>query len=100
MPNSTYVQGGIVLEPDDILIVYSDGIAEAENESREEFGETRIIAAARRHWPDSVRDAILSDVRSFSGRHEDDQTLIVLRFAGVGAGEPQRDRAGIAISRA
>ncbi len=86
VPNSNYLQGEITLGPDDLLIVYSDGIAEAENASSEEFGEARIIAAAQRHWPDStsaVRDAILSDVGAFSGRREDDQTLIVLRFSGA-----------------
>ena len=84
------------------MIVYSDGIAEAENASNEEFGEGRIIAAARRHWSDStaaVRDAILSEVRAFSSRHEDDQTLIVLRFAGAGRSENQSEETELAFTR-
>jgi sigma-B regulation protein RsbU (phosphoserine phosphatase) len=86
VPNSSYLQGSIVLGPEDLLIVFSDGIAEAENASGEEFGEARIIAAAGRSGADSpaaVRHAILSDVGTFAGRPEDDQTLVVLRFSSA-----------------
>jgi hypothetical protein len=74
----------IVLEPGDALVFYSDGLTEAMNQSLEQFGEERLIAAVERtdgmHAEDT-RDSILKDVRVFlDGIHpQDDLTIAVLR---------------------
>ena len=74
----------IVLRPSDLLLLYSDGISEAMNEAREEYGETRLKDVASRAdgmSAEKVKDLILADVRSFLGRTppQDDQTLVVVR---------------------
>jgi hypothetical protein len=87
VPGSNYSQGEVEVGPGDMLVVFSDGIAEAEDGSNEEFGEGRILNAVKRLWSEPtgvIRDTILREVREFAGgKTADDQTLIVLRFANV-----------------
>ena len=65
----------------DVLVIYTDGISEAGPNEDEEFGETRLIVATRKHQQqsaDRVLDCIISDVQQFSrGAQADDMTLIV-----------------------
>jgi serine phosphatase RsbU (regulator of sigma subunit) len=71
------------LQCGDTLVLHTDGVTEAFNESGEEFGEDRIIEAMRKHrnLPTSdMMNAILEDVQSFSGGDKyDDITLMVAR---------------------
>jgi serine phosphatase RsbU (regulator of sigma subunit) len=73
------------LEAQDILILYSDGITEAMNDKREEYGEERLMAVADRLdgvSAEKVRDEVLADVGAFLGKTppQDDQTLVVVRI--------------------
>jgi serine phosphatase RsbU (regulator of sigma subunit) len=73
------------LEAQDILILYSDGITEAMNEKREEYGEERLMAVADRLdgvSAEKVRDEVMADVGAFLGKTppQDDQTLVVVRI--------------------
>lgn len=73
------------LDSGDLLILYSDGITEAMNEKREEYGEERLLEVARRLdglSADRARDEVLSDVGAFLGKTapQDDQTLVVVRI--------------------
>jgi len=77
--------GEIKLEPHDLLILYSDGISEAMNATREEYGEARLKSVASRADglnAEQVKELILNDVKSFLGRTppQDDQTLVVVRM--------------------
>ncbi|MGH9743041.1 MAG: PP2C family protein-serine/threonine phosphatase [Candidatus Acidiferrum sp.] len=69
--------------PGDTLALYTDGITEAFNESRDEFGEARLIDSLRRHRAQpsqSLLDSIVNDVRQFSPREQhDDITLIIAK---------------------
>ena len=38
-----YKTGATRLEPHDLLVIYTDGVTEARNEEREEFGEARLL---------------------------------------------------------
>lgn len=72
------------LEAQDLLILYSDGITEAMNEQREEYGEERLMELAARLdsiSAEGVKDAVLNDVGAFLGRvpPQDDQTIVVVR---------------------
>jgi serine phosphatase RsbU (regulator of sigma subunit) len=73
----------VAVEPDDVLLVFSDGASEAFSDAGEEFGEGRLIEAAiaHRHRPlQDMIDAVARDVHAFSGRdQEDDLTLLVAR---------------------
>jgi serine phosphatase RsbU (regulator of sigma subunit) len=73
----------VTLEAGDLLLVFSDGASEAFSDAGEEYGEDRLIEAARAHKDEPVQgivDAVARAVQSFSGREqEDDLTLLVAR---------------------
>ena len=79
--------GERTLCPGDTLALYTDGITEAFNEARDEFGETRLIESLRRHRSQpsqSMLESVVADVRLFSPREQhDDLTLIVAKSAAV-----------------
>ncbi len=74
--------GEIELAPDDLLVVYSDGITEAASKE-DQFGEARLIDVLRANRGLPVNEivaAILTSVQRFSGgTQSDDLTLLVAR---------------------
>lgn len=74
---------GVKLKPEDLFLLFSDGITEAVNREGEEFGESRLIDIARkhRHLPASqILDKVIDRVGEFSGRvQRDDLTLMIAR---------------------
>lgn len=109
LPSASYQQGSVRMDPGDILVLFSDGIAEAHNSRDEEFGEERIIEVARNCFDrraDTVRNAILSAVEAFTGRAipEDDRTLCVIGYTGLPVAwtadriEPVREREFASLS--
>ena len=85
VPGAAYTQGAVEIEPDDVLVVYSDGIVEASNARDEEFGEAGIARAVAESWrepAEDIRARILAALDGFTGGRapEDDRTLIVIRF--------------------
>ena len=74
------------LQVGDSVFMYSDGLVEATPEgSDEQFGFERLEASLKRHAaksPQQLRDAVLADVESFTGRQgrDDDLTVLVLRL--------------------
>lgn len=74
----------VTLEPDDLVVFYSDGIVEAMNTASDQFGEERLLEAVRDSAALSaaaVEQEISRRVRLFAGAApvHDDQTLFVLR---------------------
>lgn len=74
------------LAPDDVLVIYTDGVSEAgerEEGDSEEFGEERLMAAMRKYQQQpagEILDGILDEVQQFSPDEQaDDMTLIVAR---------------------
>lgn len=72
------------LEKGDSILLYTDGITEAQNLAGEFFGESRLCELVSRHQLDSpeiVIDRTLASLRAYSGVHpfNDDITLVVLR---------------------
>jgi serine phosphatase RsbU (regulator of sigma subunit) len=77
------------LAPGDAFALYSDGLVEARNAAGEEYGYDRLADALCRHRAqpaDALLATILDEHRAFIGEgpHEDDLTLVVLRWNGVG----------------
>ena len=73
------------LERGDKLFFYSDGITEAMNEKRDEYGEERLMKVAESTnglSAEQSRDAVMTDVAQFLGpvHPQDDQTLVVLQI--------------------
>jgi sigma-B regulation protein RsbU (phosphoserine phosphatase) len=84
LPHTFYVQGEVTVHPGDLLVMFSDGVTEAENGSGEDFGEARLLAAICNNWHADTRDLcdeVLSHLRSFLGDldPQDDQTLMIIR---------------------
>ena len=84
LAQAVYEQGEITVSDHDVLVLYSDGLVEAANQSDVEFGEDRLIAAVEASWSQPVREIqqkILHGVRGFIGTCElrDDLTLLVAR---------------------
>lgn len=46
LPGARFEEAETVLGPGDLLVLYSDGVAEEENESGEQFGSERLVSAA------------------------------------------------------
>jgi len=69
------------LLPGDLLIVYSDGLTEAENEHGDWFGEERILVAIRAEGPSgaaAVIHRLIADLDRFtSGLFQSDDVTIV-----------------------
>jgi sigma-B regulation protein RsbU (phosphoserine phosphatase) len=83
LENATYDQGVEQLNPGDILIAYSDGVTEPENDFGE-FGEERLIDVVRRHrhMPlDAISEQVMQSLRNWIGGQEqpDDITLVLAR---------------------
>ncbi|WP_305984939.1 SpoIIE family protein phosphatase [Roseibium sp. MMSF_3544] len=70
--------------PEDVLILHTDGITEAENEEGVMFGLDRLSESAQENREKSAKgiaEAVINDVKSHIGAHKvfDDITLVVLK---------------------
>ena len=73
-----------MLEPGDTLVVFSDGISEAQSPDGEEYGDDRLIAcleANRGAAPAAMREALLASARTFAAgaMQSDDMTVLIVR---------------------
>lgn len=73
-----------ILEPGDLMLLYTDGVLEAQNESGEMFGERRLEDALREcgtGTAEQVLDAVFEAVDQFADdrRGSDDITALVVR---------------------
>lgn len=81
--SSAYTSTTHNLEPGDRLLLYTDGLYEAENAQQEQFGHDRLRAALRESDGLSVEatvDLILSRVKQWSAVQDDDLTVIVCDY--------------------
>jgi hypothetical protein len=99
---ASFHQGAVKLEPGDVVVMYSDGLAEWANSRDEHFGEAGISAAVRDSLEcpvEEIRDRIVAAAARFAGASvpEDDRTLLVVRYQGVRVGErhPQAERCSV-----
>lgn len=84
MSSSTYTHDTVSLAPGDTLLLYSDGLTEAMNAKREQFGEERLYQLLREVEDRSAQrllDALLRAVLRHCGSapQTDDITLVALR---------------------
>jgi len=72
------------LSPGDVLLLYSDGISEAMNREKKEYGDGRIrrILAATYQDPQQLINALNRDVETFTNKQaaEDDRSILVLKI--------------------
>jgi len=85
MSGSEYEIGSITLDEGDIIVMYTDGITEAENEEDEEFGEKSLINHVKRNInssPEELINSIVDEVENHAVdlMSQDDVTLLI--FSG------------------
>jgi sigma-B regulation protein RsbU (phosphoserine phosphatase) len=85
--NLEYDEGTVTLDPGDILIAYSDGVTEPENEFGE-FGEERLIELVQRHRHlplAAISLQVMQSLRAWIGDQEqpDDITLVLARQTAI-----------------
>ncbi len=83
-PSVPYEVGEIRLEPQDLLLAYTDGITEPENTYGEQFGEARLLEVTRRMLnasPEALATEVYRSVDEWTGSPElqDDMTLVLGR---------------------
>jgi len=82
-----FVEQEITFNYDDALLLFTDGLSEAENVSHEQFGEARIEAAlhGRKSSEDHLKN-IEQKVASFVGDADqsDDMTILFIHYLGHG----------------
>ncbi len=81
---ANFEEGEIHLERGDKVILYTDGITEAENGNKELFGANRLVNVVLEHGmlpPKELQDKIIESVTTFSeGREQsDDMTMMVVQ---------------------
>src|SRR5262249_17283589 len=74
-----------VLSPGDTLVLFSDGITEAENRSSEFFGESglqNVLAGQYETGIDALQNKILKAVETFTEgtKQGDDITVLLIRY--------------------
>ena len=79
-----YEEESIIFQKGDILVIYTDGIAEAMNSKGEMFGEDRISALLRKNQntaSEKIIDNIFEAVKKFAGTapQSDDITMVVVK---------------------
>jgi sigma-B regulation protein RsbU (phosphoserine phosphatase) len=83
-PFAKYDESRVELKPSDLLVCFTDGITEPENEYGEMFGEERLIELIARssHLNDEqIIEVVLESVREWTATDElqDDMTLLLAR---------------------
>ena len=86
-PGIKYEEHTFELHPGDSLFVYTDGVAEAENEEEELYGTERLLRALNRDpecTPEQILENVRGDIRTFVKDAEqfDDVTMMCLKYIG------------------
>jgi len=82
-PEAKYESASVALAPGDWLIVFTDGLVEAENAHQDEYGETRLlsaIAAGTASTPAEMLNRLMAELDLFVGntpQHDDVTCLLV-----------------------
>ena len=79
-----YKTGVTCLKPHDLLVIYTDGVTEARNEKREDFGEARLLTQVQRAGGERsafTLSNIMQNLDEFVGAapQHDDITCMVVR---------------------
>ena len=88
LESETYPSSSIQLAPGDTLLLYTDGITEAEDKDRKLFQDDRLKQVFSQYQNASLQqlqDGIFSAIERFTGgtSQSDDVTLLVVRFRGT-----------------
>ena len=82
-PDSKYESASVTLAPGDWLIIFTDGLVEAQNARQEEYGETRLLSvinSAASSSPSEMLKRLMAEVDLFVGttpQHDDVTCLLI-----------------------
>jgi len=82
----------IPIDPGDIVLLYTDGITEAENDGGEMFGEQRLreLLLQKAHLSlKRLGNAIFTSVIGFQHEQKDDISLVLLKNRGYSSIAPR-----------
>lgn len=82
--NPKYTEGSVQMNDQDVLVMVTDGIIEAENPEKKPYGERRFMKSLLKHVksnPEDLLAGIISDSEEFleGCRPDDDVTLIIAK---------------------
>ena len=77
-------QTQIELNSGDIVVLYTDGITEAENTTGGQYGLEKLCEIVKNNWQKpakQIRQLVINDLREYIGKHKvyDDITLVVIK---------------------
>lgn len=84
LPESEFEEASVKLSSGEIVVIYSDGVTEAENELEDMFGEKRLQRVIEEHKSLSAQEIVkkvYDQVKEFEGpnKQDDDITLVVIK---------------------
>lgn len=84
LPSAQYEDRPVAFHPGDVLLLYTDGVSEAENVSGEQFGQARLeqtLAGLVGGTAEHILEGIVDAVVTWAGERgqTDDLTLVVVR---------------------
>ena len=85
IPEADFASARIELEPEDTLVLFSDGVTEAENANQDLFdvsGLRQALAGHENTPVEALQQSILESVQAFTkgAKQSDDITLLVVRY--------------------
>jgi len=88
MEGAEFTVESLQLSPGDHVVIYSDGVTEAQNQKSEFFGKKRLNEILTKHATEScsaIHDAIQEGVAAFTegAPQSDDITVVVLEYCGA-----------------
>src|SRR5208282_2108054 len=90
VPEAEFSTTTLQLEPNDTLVLYSDGVTEAMDPDEQLYGNGRLraVLTGKNEMPlDEIQKTVLESVENFArgARQADDLTILLVRFRAVGS---------------
>jgi len=84
LEDAPYEQGEVTLKSGDLLVMYTDGVTEAINETDAQFEEERLIRVVKEAISQpakQIAEQIIKEVKAFQGLQpqSDDITLVIVK---------------------
>lgn len=88
MPDAKYESASVTLQSGDWLVIFTDGLVEAENARQDEYGEPRLlsaIGAGASGTPSEMLNRLMTEVDVFVGAtpQHDDVTCLLIKAENV-----------------
>jgi len=99
VPEAEFCTTTLKLEPNDTLLLFSDGVTEAMDPDEQLYGVARLrgVLQGKQELPlDEIQKTVLESVENFArgARQADDLTVLLVRFRAVGTLATETDTSG------